>query len=91
MLIQPPSQAAAATPHAAASAAPSAVRYLGRFQLLRLLAKSARTLLWLVSDGRSAQELVLAMPRSQPASAVVLQRWLDNAQRAARIDHPGLA
>ena len=87
MLTQPPSQATAATPPAAASA----VRYLGRFQLLRLLAKSARTLLWLVSDGRSSQELVLAMPRSQPAGSAVLHRWLDNAQRGARIDHPGLA
>jgi len=91
MITQPPSPAAAVTPHAAASATPSAVRYLGRFQLLRLLAKSTRTLLWLVSDGSSNQELVLAMPRSQPASAAALQRWLDTAQRGARINHPGLA
>ncbi len=69
----------------------NAVRHLGRFQLLRLLGKSARTMLWLVSDPRVGQELVLALPRVQPADAVGLQRWLDAARKASRIDHPGLA
>ena len=68
-----------------------AVRHLGRFQLLRLLGKSERTMVWLVADPRVDQELVLALPRSQPADAAALQRWLDNARKAARIDHPGLA
>ena len=72
-------------------AASNAVRHLGRFQLLRLLGKSARTMLWLVSDPRVSQELVLALPRSQPATADALQHWLDTARKAARIDHPGLA
>ena len=72
--------------------APSnAVRHLGRFQLLRLLGKSARAMLWLVSDPRVDQELMLAMPRSQPSNADALQRWLDGARKASRIDHPGLA
>jgi non-specific serine/threonine protein kinase len=66
------------------------VRHLGRFQLLRLLAKSARTMLWLVSDPRAGQEMVLAMPRTQPADAAAMQRWLDSARHAARVDHPGL-
>lgn len=71
--------------------APSnAVRYFGRFQLLRLIGKSARSMLWLVSDPRIDQELMLAMPRSQPG-AEALQRWLDSARKASRIDHPGLA
>lgn len=72
-------------------ASPQAVRHLGRFQLLRLLGKSERSMLWLVADGRAGQELVLALPRSQPADAAALQRWLDNARKASRIDHPGLA
>ncbi|OYU91288.1 MAG: protein kinase, partial [Burkholderiales bacterium PBB5] len=72
-------------------AAPNAVRHLGRFQLLRLLGKSARTMQWLVMDSRSQQELVLVLPRSQPANADALQHWLDTARRTARIDHPGLA
>ena len=72
--------------------APSnAVRHLGRFQLLRLLGKSQRCMLWLVADPRVGQELMLALPRSQPTDAAALQRWLDNARKASRIDHPGLA
>jgi non-specific serine/threonine protein kinase len=55
------------------------------------LGKSARTMLWLVIDPRVDQELILALPRSQPADADALQRWLGNARKAARIDHPGLA
>lgn len=67
-----------------------AVRHLGRFQLLRLLGKSARTMSWLVMDPRAGQEMVLMLPRSQPADAAAMQRWLDSARRAARIDHPSL-
>ena len=80
--------AAAPPPRSAPS---NAVRHLGRFQLLRLLGKSARTMLWLVSDPRVGQELVLALPRVQPTDAAGLQRWLDAARKASRIDHPGLA
>ena len=78
-------------PRPAAPDAANAVRHLGRFQLLRLLGKSHRCMLWLVADPRIGQELVLALPRSQPADAAALQRWLDNARKASRIDHPGLA
>ena len=80
--------AAAPPPRSAPS---NAVRHLGRFQLLRLLGKSARTMRWLVSDPRVGLELVLALPRVQPADAAGLQRWLDAARKASRIDHPGLA
>ena len=93
MATQLPTRVApTAAPIAAATAASTeAVRHLGRFQLLRLLGKSARTMLWLVIDPRVNQELVLALPRSQPADADALQHWLDNARKASRIDHPGLA
>ena len=70
---------------------PKAVRHLGRFQLLRLLGKSDRTMAWLVSDPRVGQELVLVLPRLQLPDAPAVQRWLDNARKAARIEHPGLA
>ena len=74
------------------TASPSkAVRHLGRFQLLRLLGKSERTMQWLVSDPRVGQELVLVLPRTQLADAQAVQAWLDKARKAARIDHPGLA
>ena len=68
----------------------NAVRHLGRFQLLRLLGKSARSMLWLVADPRSSEEMVLVLPRAQPADAAGMQRWLDGARRSARIDHPGV-
>jgi non-specific serine/threonine protein kinase len=34
-----------------------AVRRLGRFQLLRLLGKTQRSMLWLVADPRSGREI----------------------------------
>ena len=68
-----------------------AVRHLGRFQLLRLLGRSERTMLWLVSDPRVGQELMLALPRAQLADADALHHWLENARKASRIEHPGLA
>jgi HD-like signal output (HDOD) protein len=70
---------------------PQAVRHFGRFQLLQLVGKSQRTMLWLVADPRSGQDLVLAMPRSRPADAGALDRWMQSARRASRIDHPSLA
>lgn len=67
------------------------MRNFGRFQLLQLLGKSARTMLWLVSDPRNEQELVLAMPRQRPGDAAGLERWRQTARQATRIDHPSLA
>ncbi len=74
-----------------AAARPQAVRNFGRFQLLQLLGKSARTMLWLVADPRNDQELVLAMPRQRPGDATALERWRQVARKATRIDHPSLA
>jgi non-specific serine/threonine protein kinase len=68
-----------------------AVRWFGRLQLLRLLGKSDRTSTWRVEDPRSRQELVLVVPRSQPATPQATERWLDVVQRAARLNHPQLA
>ena len=73
------------------AAAGQAVRRLGRYQLLRLLAKTARSMVWLVSDGRSGQELMLVIPRQKPEPEQALQRWLESALRAGRLQHPGLA
>lgn len=70
-----------------AQASPS----FGRFQLLRLLNKSSRTLVWLAMDPKTDEERVLVMPRAQPASRVDLEHQLHAAQRAQRVTHPGLA
>ena len=82
--------AAAARAGAAASAA-QAVRYFGRFQLLRLSGKSARTMVWRVDDPRVGQELLLAMPRSRPADDGAAHRWHQTARLAMRVSHPSLA
>jgi len=68
-----------------------AVRWFGRLQLLRLLGKSERTSTWRVEDPRSHQELLLVLPRSQPANPQARDRWLEVVQRAARLNHPQLA
>lgn len=61
----------------------------GRFQLLRLLGKSERGMLWLALDSRTQQELMLAMPRTQPGEASAA--WQQAVRRAARLNHPRLA
>ncbi|MDP3613792.1 MAG: hypothetical protein Q8R98_18280, partial [Rubrivivax sp.] len=87
--------AAGASP-AAPSAAPApargnAVRWFGRLQLLKLLGKSELTMAWRVTDPRSGQELVLVLPRVQPADAVALELWQQAVRQASRLSHPRLA
>ena len=45
-----------------------ATRAFGRFELRQLLGKSERTMVWLAFDPRSHQELILTLPRAQPAA-----------------------
>ena len=66
-------------------------RTLGRFELRRLLGKSAGTMVWLAFDPRLEQELMLTMPRAQPADAAALDQWLTEVRAAARLKHPNLA
>lgn len=75
----------------AASPRGQAVRSFGRFQLLQLLGKSERTMAWRVSDPRSGQELILVLPRRQPASPEALERWIAAVRKAGRLSHPNLA
>ncbi len=76
---------------AAASGRAQAVRMFGRYQLLRLLGKSERTMAWRVADPRSGQELVLVLPRHQPQTAASLDAWIAAVRRAGRLSHPHLA
>ena len=73
--------------------APSAnpIRSFGRFALRQLLAKSAATMVWLAFDPHTERELMLTLPRVQPADTHALELWLRNARLAARLDHPNLA
>lgn len=69
----------------------SAAPAFGRFQLLRLLGKSARTLVWLAVDPDTDEERVLVMPRTQAADRRELDAQLLAARKALRVTHPGLA
>jgi eukaryotic-like serine/threonine-protein kinase len=68
-----------------------ALRHFGRFQLLRLLGKSDRSMAWQVADPRSDQELMLVLPRVQPGAGEPLERWQQGVRQAARLAHPQLA
>ncbi|HEX7689138.1 MAG TPA: protein kinase, partial [Burkholderiaceae bacterium] len=79
-------------PPTAATAAPNrAVRMLGRYQLLRLLGKSAQTMVWLGQDTQGESEVVLALPRVQPPDPDALGAWLARVRRSGRLKHPRLA
>ncbi|MBI3155807.1 MAG: HDOD domain-containing protein [Burkholderiales bacterium] len=61
----------------------------GRFELLALLGKSARSMAWRAADPRTRQPLVLVLPRQQPGAA--LEVWEAAVRKAARVRHPQLA
>ena len=79
------------SPDTPAPARASAVRRFGRLQLLRLLGKSDRTMAWRVADPRTGQELMLVLPRVQPADAAALEHWHLSMRQATRLNHPQLA
>ena len=84
----PPTTAAAA----ARAATPNrAVRMLGRYQLLRLLGKSAQTMLWLGLDTNGDTEVMVALPRMQPPDPDALGAWVARVGRTSRLKHPRLA
>lgn len=72
------------------SASGAVGRRLGRFQLLSLLGKSSRTMLWRAREPATAHDLILALPRHQPTDATALERWLHDARLVARLNHPQL-
>jgi non-specific serine/threonine protein kinase len=86
-----PSNTSQAGETGASARGAGAVRWFGRLQLLRLLGKSERTMAWQVVDPRSHQELMLVLPRVQPADAGAMDRWQQNVRAASRLNHPQLA
>jgi HD-like signal output (HDOD) protein len=66
-------------------------RAFGRFELRRLLGKSAGTMVWLALDPRSGAEVMLSLPRVQPVNTEALEHWQRDVRLAARLDHPNLA
>jgi eukaryotic-like serine/threonine-protein kinase len=68
-----------------------AQRHFGRFQLMRLIGKSQRTMLWLAIDPSGGHEVMLGMPRAQLLVASRAERWRQAVRRAMRLQHPNLA
>ena len=81
--------ASTAPPNAARQPLPT--RAFGRFELRRLLGKSAATMVWLAFDPRAGRELMLTLPRVQPVNAAALEAWQRDARTATRLDHPNIA
>jgi eukaryotic-like serine/threonine-protein kinase len=77
-----------ATPQSTSS---PAFRRLGRYELRRLLGKSAATMCWLVADAANGREFTLTMPREQPSDEQALEGWIAGMRKAAKLDHPQLA
>ncbi|MCB1981609.1 MAG: HDOD domain-containing protein [Rhodoferax sp.] len=73
----------------AAPARPSVTHRFGRFELLALLGKSARSMAWRAVDPRTRQPLVLVLPRQQPGPW--LETWEAAVRKAARVRHPQIA
>ncbi len=82
---------APAAPAAIPTPALPTLRTFGRFELKQLLGRSQGTMVWLAHDPRDGRELMLTLPRSQPADAPAQERWLREARLAARLDHPQMA
>jgi non-specific serine/threonine protein kinase len=78
---------ASATP----AARPNPTRAFGRFELRQLLGKSAGTMAWLAFDPRAGQEVMLTLPRVQPADPAALETRLNEIRLAMRLNHPNLA
>ncbi len=76
------------TSSAAQSAKPS--QRFGRFEMRRLVGKSARSMVWEAHDPDLGRLVVLAMPRIAPSSDAALQRWMDDARAMAKLSHPSL-
>lgn len=66
-------------------------RSFGRFELRRLLGKSAASMVWLAFDPTHRHEVMLTLPRVQPHDAAALARWSEAVRPSARLDHPHIA
>ena len=89
--LSPSASTPANTAAPAAARPPHPTRAFGRFELRRLLGKSAATMVWLAFDPRAGRELMLSLPRVQPVNAASLETWQRDARTATRLDHPNLA
>jgi HD-like signal output (HDOD) protein len=60
----------------------------GRFELRALLGRSTRTMAWRAYDPVADREVMLSLPRVQPATPAAVEAWLRDARYASRLEHP---
>ena len=88
--------ATAARP-AADAAAPrtgGTLRVVGPWDIVALLGRSDATMAFRVRDrrpGRDGREMLLWLPRDEPADRDALEDWQREVRHAARLDHPNVA
>jgi len=65
-------------------------RRFGRFELKLLVGKSLATNTWLAFDGSLKSDVLLCVPRAQPANATERDNWTQDVLLASRLKHPRL-
>lgn len=80
-----------ATMATAATQQQTAPRQFARFQLLRMLGRSLASAVWLAMDPRLQQEVLVVVPRAQPANVRERENWMADVQAGARLRHPRLS
>lgn len=63
----------------------------GRFELRQMLGRSHASGTWLAYDPRLQQEVLLCVPRAQPADRHERDAWTQAVQAGGRLKHPRLA
>lgn len=70
---------------------PAAPRLFGRFELRQMLGRSLASSTWLAWDPRLQQEVLLCVPRAQPAGPRDREDWRQDALSTSRLKHPRLS
>ncbi len=73
------------------STASPSVRRFGRFELKQLVGKSLASNTWLAHDASLHSDVMLCVPRVQPAHASERDHWTQDMLLASRLKHPRLA
>lgn len=78
-------------PSSAPAGGATPARRFGRFELRQLVGKSQASNTWLALDASLQAEVILCVPRAQPADAAQRDHWSHDVLAAARLKHPRLA
>jgi HD-like signal output (HDOD) protein len=76
---------------AAPSSKSTAPRTFGRFELRQMLGRSHASGIWFAWDPRLSLEILLCVPRAQPANDAERDTWTQEVLSGSRLKHPRLA